>query len=81
MLSILLPGQFSLEISDVLCYLFSLSLSLSLSVVNFLLAVLSGEEERLWNVVRADSLDFNAWTSLIEETEKVAEVCKVDFGC
>ncbi|XP_057480000.1 pre-mRNA-processing factor 39-1-like isoform X2 [Actinidia eriantha] len=36
-------------------------------------SVLSGEEERLWNVVRADSLDFNAWTSLIEETEKVAE--------
>ena len=43
--------------------------------------MLSAEEERLWNVVRADSLDFNAWTSLIEETEKVTEVCKVDFGC
>ena len=43
--------------------------------------MLSAEEERLWKVVRADSLDFNAWTSLIEETEKVAEVCKMDFGC
>ncbi|XP_022954297.1 pre-mRNA-processing factor 39-like isoform X1 [Cucurbita moschata] len=34
---------------------------------------LSAEEDRLWNIVRASSLDFNAWTSLIEETEKVAE--------
>ncbi|GLU07813.1 hypothetical protein SLE2022_247590 [Rubroshorea leprosula] len=34
---------------------------------------MSGEEERLWNIVRANSLDFNAWTALIEETEKVAE--------
>ncbi|XP_023004937.1 pre-mRNA-processing factor 39 isoform X1 [Cucurbita maxima] len=34
---------------------------------------LSAEEDRLWNIVRANSLDFNAWTSLIEETEKVAE--------
>lgn len=37
---------------------------------------LSAEEDRLWNIVRANSLDFNSWTSLIEETEKVAEVCK-----
>ncbi|XVF81058.1 hypothetical protein PTKIN_Ptkin15bG0125900 [Pterospermum kingtungense] len=34
---------------------------------------MSGEEERLWSIVRANSLDFNAWTALIEETEKVSE--------
>ncbi|XP_041006902.1 pre-mRNA-processing factor 39-like isoform X8 [Juglans microcarpa x Juglans regia] len=33
----------------------------------------SAEEDRLWNIVRANALDFNAWTSLIEETEKVAQ--------
>ncbi|XP_028225641.1 pre-mRNA-processing factor 39-like isoform X1 [Glycine soja] len=36
-------------------------------------AALSAEEDRLWNIVRANSLDFTAWTSLIEETEKAAE--------
>ncbi|PWZ53817.1 hypothetical protein Zm00014a_016290 [Zea mays] len=36
-------------------------------------AVLSAEEARLWSVVTANSLDFNAWTALIEETEKNAE--------
>ncbi|KAL5562004.1 hypothetical protein UlMin_031751 [Ulmus minor] len=36
-------------------------------------SALSVEEERLWNIVRTNSLDFNAWTALIEETEKVAE--------
>ncbi|KAJ1416655.1 Tetratricopeptide-like helical domain superfamily [Sesbania bispinosa] len=36
-------------------------------------ATLSAEEDRLWNIVRANSLDFTAWTALIEETEKVAE--------
>ncbi|KAI9085796.1 hypothetical protein K1719_032210 [Acacia pycnantha] len=36
-------------------------------------AAMSAEEDRLWNIVRANSLDFNAWTSLIEETEKVTE--------
>ncbi|XP_054806483.1 pre-mRNA-processing factor 39-1-like isoform X2 [Prosopis cineraria] len=36
-------------------------------------AAMSAEEDRLWNIVRANSLDFNAWTSLIEETEKAAE--------
>ncbi|XP_074575508.1 pre-mRNA-processing factor 39-1-like isoform X3 [Curcuma longa] len=35
--------------------------------------VYSAEEERLWNLVQVNCLDFNAWTSLIEETEKVAE--------
>ncbi|XP_062148038.1 pre-mRNA-processing factor 39-1 isoform X4 [Alnus glutinosa] len=34
---------------------------------------MSADEDRLWNIVRANSLDFNAWTSLIEETEKVAQ--------
>ncbi|XP_039046240.1 pre-mRNA-processing factor 39-like [Hibiscus syriacus] len=33
---------------------------------------LSGEEEHMWSIVRANSLDFNAWTTLIEETEKLA---------
>ncbi|GJZ17454.1 pre-mRNA-processing factor 39-like protein isoform X1 [Tanacetum coccineum] len=36
-------------------------------------AALSPEEERLWNIVNANSLDFNGWTALIEETEKIAE--------
>lgn len=39
------------------------------------MAALSAEEERLWSIVRANSLDFDAWTALIEETEKAAEVC------
>ncbi|KAL1834866.1 hypothetical protein ACET3Z_004517 [Daucus carota] len=34
---------------------------------------LSAEEERLWSIVRANSLEFDAWTALIEETERVAE--------
>lgn len=33
----------------------------------------STEEDRLWGIIRADCLDFNAWTALIQETEKVAE--------
>jgi hypothetical protein len=37
-------------------------------------AVYSVEEERLWNLVRANCLDFNSWTALIEETERVAAV-------
>ncbi|XP_047317553.1 pre-mRNA-processing factor 39-2-like isoform X2 [Impatiens glandulifera] len=36
-------------------------------------ATLSPEEERLWSIVKTNSLDFNAWTALIEETEKVVE--------
>ncbi|RXI05071.1 hypothetical protein DVH24_006328 [Malus domestica] len=36
-------------------------------------AAMSVEEDGLWNIVRAISLDFDAWTTLIEETEKVAE--------
>ncbi|KAJ8534631.1 hypothetical protein K7X08_016359 [Anisodus acutangulus] len=34
---------------------------------------LSPEEERLWSIVRTNSLDFNTWTALIEETEKMSE--------
>ncbi|XP_073063574.1 pre-mRNA-processing factor 39-1-like isoform X6 [Primulina eburnea] len=34
---------------------------------------LSAEEERSWSIVTANSLDFNAWTSLIEETERISE--------
>ncbi|KAF8717970.1 hypothetical protein HU200_025435 [Digitaria exilis] len=36
-------------------------------------AVLSAEEARLWGVVTTNSLDFNAWTALIDETERNAE--------
>ncbi|CAI9297373.1 unnamed protein product [Lactuca saligna] len=36
-------------------------------------SALSPEEDRLWNMVKANSLDFNAWTALIEETEKTSE--------
>ncbi|WVZ55947.1 hypothetical protein U9M48_006544 [Paspalum notatum var. saurae] len=36
-------------------------------------AVLSAEEARLWSVVTTNCLDFNAWTALIDETEKNAE--------
>ncbi|CAN1270170.1 Pre-mRNA-processing factor 39-1 [Linum perenne] len=32
----------------------------------------SPEEDRLWNIVKANPLDFDAWTALIDETEKVA---------
>ncbi|KAI3973085.1 hypothetical protein MKX01_019743, partial [Papaver californicum] len=33
----------------------------------------STSEEQLWSIVKSNSLDFNAWTALIEETEMVAE--------
>ncbi|VYS44941.1 unnamed protein product [Arabidopsis thaliana] len=36
-------------------------------------STLSTEEERLWNIVRANSLEFNAWTALIDETERIAQ--------
>lgn len=39
----------------------------------------SAEEERLWNVVGANSLDFDAWVALIDETEKVAQVSVAHF--
>lgn len=44
-----------------------------------LVPAMSAEEDRLWSIVRANSLDFNAWTALIEETEKIAEVYHYDF--
>lgn len=37
-------------------------------------AALSPEEERLWSIVNTNSADFNAWTALIDETEKTSEV-------
>ncbi|KAF8086701.1 hypothetical protein N665_0615s0048 [Sinapis alba] len=36
-------------------------------------SALSPEEERLWSIVRANSSEFNAWTALIEETERIAQ--------
>ncbi|XP_020867264.1 pre-mRNA-processing factor 39 isoform X3 [Arabidopsis lyrata subsp. lyrata] len=36
-------------------------------------STLSPEEERLWNIVRANSSEFNAWTALIDETERIAQ--------
>ncbi|CAA7390579.1 unnamed protein product [Spirodela intermedia] len=35
------------------------------------------EEDRLWSIVRANSLDFNAWTALIQETEKENNILKI----
>ncbi|KAL6582904.1 hypothetical protein OROMI_004982 [Orobanche minor] len=35
---------------------------------------LSAKEERLWSIVTTDSLDFDAWTDLIDETESTVEV-------
>uniref|UniRef100_A0A2P2MLV3 Pre-mRNA-processing factor 39-like isoform X1 n=2 Tax=Rhizophora mucronata TaxID=61149 RepID=A0A2P2MLV3_RHIMU len=35
-------------------------------------SAMSSEEENLWTAVKANSLDFDLWTRLIEETEKVA---------
>ncbi|BBN13071.1 pre-mRNA-processing factor 39 [Marchantia polymorpha subsp. ruderalis] len=35
------------------------------------------EEDRLWAVVKANSLDFNAWTLLIQETEKLENILKI----
>ncbi|KAH6813746.1 Tetratricopeptide repeat superfamily protein [Perilla frutescens var. frutescens] len=34
---------------------------------------LSAEEERLWSIVTTNSLDFDAWTALIDETERTSE--------
>lgn len=38
------------------------------------MSALSGEEDQLWSILMANSSDFNAWTALLEETEKLAEV-------
>ncbi|KAL6560856.1 hypothetical protein OROHE_006033 [Orobanche hederae] len=34
---------------------------------------LSAKEERLWSIVTTNSLDFDAWTDLIDETESTTE--------
>ncbi|XP_010523168.1 PREDICTED: pre-mRNA-processing factor 39-like [Tarenaya hassleriana] len=34
---------------------------------------LPSEEERLWNIIRVNPQDFNAWTALLDETEKTSE--------
>ncbi|XP_042026840.1 pre-mRNA-processing factor 39-like isoform X2 [Salvia splendens] len=34
---------------------------------------LTAEEERLWSIVATNSLDFDAWTALIDETERTLE--------
>ncbi|CAH8320380.1 unnamed protein product [Eruca vesicaria subsp. sativa] len=36
-------------------------------------SALSPEEEHLWSIVRANSSEFNTWTALIEETERIAQ--------
>lgn len=36
-------------------------------------SALSAEEERLWSIVTTNSLDFDAWTALIDETERMSE--------
>lgn len=47
---------------------------MDISFIIVLYSAISTEEDRLWSIVRANSLDFNAWTALIQETEKLAEV-------
>ncbi|XP_024366580.1 pre-mRNA-processing factor 39-1 isoform X4 [Physcomitrium patens] len=42
------------------------------------LEALTPEEERLWNVVKEDAADFNSWTSLIQEAEKLEVLSKVE---
>ncbi|KAL6582895.1 hypothetical protein OROMI_004973 [Orobanche minor] len=41
------------------------------------LDALSAKEERLWSIVTTDSLDFDAWTDLIDETESTVEVLAI----
>ncbi|KAL6560855.1 hypothetical protein OROHE_006032 [Orobanche hederae] len=38
------------------------------------LDALSAKEERLWSIVTTNSLDFDAWTDLIDETESTTEL-------
>ncbi|KAJ6680787.1 PRE-MRNA PROCESSING PROTEIN PRP39-RELATED [Salix purpurea] len=38
----------------------------------WLVPEMSAEEDRLWSIVKANSLDFDAWIALLDETEKVA---------
>lgn len=51
--------------------------TLFIYLFSLLAAALSAEEDRLWKIVTANSSDFSSWTALIEETEKVAEVCYI----
>jgi pre-mRNA-processing factor 39 len=39
---------------------------------------LTPEEERLWDVVEGNAADFNSWTVLIQETEKLEVISKVE---
>uniref|UniRef100_A0A6N2N4C3 Uncharacterized protein n=1 Tax=Salix viminalis TaxID=40686 RepID=A0A6N2N4C3_SALVM len=38
--------------------------------VYVLVKIMSAEEDRLWSIVKANSLDFDAWIALLDETEK-----------
>lgn len=40
----------------------------------FSLAALTSEEERLWSAVKENAADFNSWTVLIQETEKLVSI-------
>lgn len=46
-------------------------------LLKYLLTALSAEEERLWNIVTTNSLEFDAWTALIDETERTSDVCMI----
>ncbi|CAH1442183.1 unnamed protein product [Lactuca virosa] len=61
------------DISGISSWLLHSLLFLILGLTFEINATLSPEEDRLWNMVKAYSLDFNAWTALIEETEKTSE--------
>ncbi|KAG0613938.1 hypothetical protein M758_6G139200 [Ceratodon purpureus] len=39
---------------------------------------LTPEEERLWNVVKENPADFNTWTILIQEAEKLEVISKIE---
>lgn len=38
------------------------------------MAALTPEEEKLWSVVKENAADFNSWTLLITETEKLVSL-------
>ncbi len=44
---------------------------MSLTWSESLSAVPTTEEDRLWAIVKENAADFNAWTALIQETEKL----------
>jgi pre-mRNA-processing factor 39 len=39
---------------------------------------LTPEEEKLWSVVKENAADFNSWTILINETEKLEVISKIE---